>query len=247
MAGSSCLNCIFSQWEGQSQNGCALRRLDKYETGTIINDDFTGTYFVTLHSICPAKRTKSWLTKNPRDPVIQVRKELYPKLQLILLIDECSQDWIDFLDRTDFSKYTVVDILVFNPDSKFIQTVVSYNKFNVHVCFPVENSLCSNKEHHINHFVRKDCQFYILVDYVANDYVSEWPDRLDSYLNDKCKPLYMAYDNEDNLYNNRLIYTPLHIMFGGFGSQSIYEKITNHCSNNDSWDLIQYFGDIWYE
>ena len=254
MAGSSCLNCVFSQWEGQHQNGCALRRLDKYENTAIVTDDYTGSYFVTVSNICPAKRTKSWLSEHPRNPVEQVRKELFPKLQLIVLIDEVNKAWIDFFANTDLSKYSAVDVLIFQPENTIIKSIgnfLTYGNIFIHACMPVEHSLCSIKEHHINNFVRKDCQFYLLVDDPNNSYVEEWPNKLDNYLNDKCKPLALAGDlthTGDTLpYNNKIVYTPMHFMLGGYGSQSIDTKIGIHAVNHDQAHLLVYAHEVWSE
>lgn len=254
MAGSSCEKCIFAQWEGQSQNGCALRRLDKFETTNVINDDYTGSYFVTIHNICTAKRNKKWLSDNPRDPIQIVRKELYPKIQLVVLVDKLSSSWNDFFGKTDFSKYSAVDVLAFPPELEFVRDISNFTSLGnvfLHACLPVENTLCTSKEHHINKFVREDCQFYLLVDDPTNNYIDQWPDKLDNYINERCQSLYMVYDEDgwDNelRYNNRLIYTPLHIMLGGYGSQSIDRKINIHTFNHEQHNLVQYIGDIFDE
>lgn len=249
MAGSSCEHCIFSTWEKQTQTGCLLNRLDKYDNLVIVNDDYNGSYCVTTNNICTAKRNKDWLSKNPNQPELAVRKELYPKVQLIILIEKYNKLWEEFLD-SDLSKYSAIDILSFELDKDVvIKLRTATNKPNMffHTCLPVQDPLVNDIQHHINYRVRSDCQFYFMVDRPDVEYAECLPDKLDYYLNDLCKQLYMTYYEEwecDLAYHCRLIYTPLHFHFGGYGSQRIDDKIHTHFLNEEKYDLYKEIGEV---
>lgn len=244
MAGSSCDCCIFSQYQDQTQIGCALNRLNIYENIDILNNENNGFYKVLPQNICTAKRDKKWLSANPRNPIDIVKKELFPKIQLILILEEVNDNWLQFFSSTDFSQYSVVDILIFDNEIKYIKSLgylMHKNNIFLHTCIPIEYPI-NPKRYRINNCVRSDCQFYLLSDNFANHYIDKWPYKLNDYLNKQCKSIFMAYDQQE--FDNKLIYTPLHFMFDGNGTQTIEEKIKIHCINNNQTNLIVPTDDI---
>lgn len=238
MAASSCQFCIFSQWKDQSQIGCLFGRTEKYPSIDVLNGEMNGTFKVLTQNICTAKRGKDFLQKHPRDPDKVVRQELYPKVQLFLIIHDLTSEWIDFFANTDLSKYTAVDICLFEPEMEYIRSVgylLNYKNIFIHACGGERNWT-------INHFVRNDCQYYVIFT-DPNEYkISDLPDKLDKYINDQCKALVMIRPVADIVYgpgdNGLLVSTCMHNYVGGYGSQTVEEKIYIDCENRGEATMI---------
>lgn len=237
MAGVSCEKCIFSVWQDQSQTGCSLGRVEKYPHAQILNEDKNGFYYVLTKNICPAKRDKSWLSKNSQRPDKVVRNEVYPKIQLFLIINSLTNEWINFFAQTDLSKYNRVDVCLFLPEGDYVKSIgylLNYNNIFIHTCLGELNWT-------INHFVVDDCQYYVQFD-KPDVKIDDLPNKLDYYLNDQCKSLVMIRPMADVVSgladHGLLVSTYMHNYVGGYGSQSVEEKIYIDCVNHNNEYLV---------
>lgn len=235
MPGSSCEHCIFSQFQDSNQIGCLFGRTEKYHSVDILRDDMSSTYKVLIENICTTKRGKDFLQKHPRNPEKVVRQEIFPKAQLFLLINSLTSEWVDFFANTDLSIYSAVDICLFRPESEYIKSIgylINQNNIFIHACF-------GEADWTINHFVRKDCQYYALFSEPRVNEIISLPNRLDYYVNDLCKPLVMIRPSVDRGNDNGLtVSTYMHYYVGGYGTQSVEEKICIDCTNNDNIHMI---------
>lgn len=228
MPGTNCSTCIFAQWKDQSQVGCLFGRTEKYQSIDIFNDEYNGTYKILPENICSTKRNKSWLSNHPQQPDKVVRQEVYPKIQLFLMIDKLTQDWVDFFAQADLSKYSAVDIMLFLPEKEYIKSIgylLRYANIFIHAC-------TNDKDWQINYIVRDDCQYYVQFDEIDTDQIKELPDRLDYYINDLCKSVVMIQPKFNNGNNGLLVSIYMHNYVGGYGSQTVEEKISIDCENN---------------
>lgn len=233
MPGTSCLNCAFATYEKSNQVGCLLDRTEKLTSVDVLSDDYSFTYKMLPHNACTSKRSKDWLAGVSGDSVEAVRKELFPKVQLILIIDKITDNWIDYLRNVDLSLYNVVDVLVLTSEKEMVNKLgflLHSKKFFLHAIAPDLPIT-----HHINYRVRNDCLFYVVLNEIKDD-LYNLPTIIDDHINDECKTLAMI--NVDSDQNQMVVYTPIHFYLGGFGSQDLREKIRIDAINNDYQNAI---------
>lgn len=238
MPGTTCESCIFSQYSDQSQTGCFFDRTNKYSSIDVMNNEMNGTFKVLTKNICTAKRGKDFLQKHPRDPDKVVRQEIYPKVQLFLIIHDLTREWIDFFANADLSKYNAVDICLFIPEQDYVKSIgylLRYDNMFIHACY-------GEVDWTINHFVREDCQYYVQFNNPDTNTIVNLPDYLDNYVNEQCKSLVMIRPVADVVNgptnNGLLVSTYMHRYVGGYGSQSVEEKIYIDCENHGNASMI---------
>jgi hypothetical protein len=231
MPGTSCRQCVFTVMNGKNQIDCEMGRLKLPYIQVRDNDE---THFVLTDNICTAFRPSSWLDISDADPVTKVKKELFPRVQLFVIVDNNESTW-KVLDNPKLSEYFAVEICY--TDRVTAGDFLSRNKLllqnenvRIHYCF---NSI----EFHINQLVNKESMYYIVVS--ERDFVLPWNflERLDGFINEDLKVM-MGILTDSPTYNGCLIPTILHRVFDGFGSQSMVEKIRIDSQNQDYTDYV---------
>ena len=144
IASTICLNCIFAQYNDKVQTGCAANRLDLFkkaeqEIAEVTIDD--RTTFVIEGKTCVYYRNKEWAesyykTKNPKDILLNVKKELSIPYHVILFFrkDDKLEDLKDRLTELEQQKVSpkILTILdrshsVEAPTEKIMQTCQEFN------------------------------------------------------------------------------------------------------------------------
>lgn len=93
--GTACRDCIFGEWEGNTQVGCEFGRLDAYEAQgveVVGQDDGNRRYMVIPGRLCNACRDHDW---GGRHPAIEwrdiVSREFTVRVDFIIYLDEESR------------------------------------------------------------------------------------------------------------------------------------------------------------
>lgn len=103
---TSCKSCFFSVWQDNTQTGCTIRLIDKFkELGNVIEvfDEVGDEFYVVNGRHCQFKRSVVWghhFGKNHDLAYQQARKEIFPKVELIVYLDKLDKDTFKLLDKT---------------------------------------------------------------------------------------------------------------------------------------------------
>lgn len=228
MPATSCRQCVFSIKDGKAQVGCEMDRLKLPYLQVRDNDE---THYVLTDNICTAFRPESWL-KDKDNSVKMARVELFPRVQLLVVVDNNESTW-KVLDNPKLNEFFLVDIIYTGKSKNFLDTnklLLQNSNIRIHYSY-------SRLEDQINHLVHKNSMYYMVVS--ERDFVLPWNflQRLDSFINDDLK-LMMGILTESPTYNGCLIPTILHKIFDGFGSQSMVEKISIDSQNREYTDYV---------
>lgn len=221
--GTSCQNCTWKISNNRVQTGCSLDRL---RFPHVQVTDFVDKFFVLTENLCSAYRSQGWLDKMTGtgvDPMERIRKELYPKVQLII-IAKTYDDWKLWLDRNDLSKFSSIDVLAFADFNSWLKEVKS--PYTIHIC-------ANTIEHQINHFVNpRTSSLYLVWSSPLEDLPIGIVDNINHKINDNLSYLMMVRPRGE-AYNGLLVNSSLHNMVFGFGeAQSVAEKIEIDSQNN---------------
>lgn len=235
---SSCQNCVLAGYTDNRQTSCSLGRAEKFGYINVLNED-GGTHMVLKDRVCVAKRDKRWLGENPREPLKAVRQELFPRVQLFILMyaDMADLSWINWPLGQDFEDYSAVDLLYWGNQREMLSVYgyMLYKKNHfLHSCLsPVEQQ--------INAIIREDCDFYVVA--AQPDYkVVNLPIILDKYLNENLQDILMVNPVEDGLHG-LVVNSEFHRRLLGFGAeQSIVEKLDVFSKNYGVTNMV--FNDL---
>jgi|TARA_R100000149_G_C5860449_1_gene126506 hypothetical protein len=78
---TACKNCLFAEYEGNTQVGCKLHRTEKISNHPVYElieaEDDEKEFYVLNNHICPYQRTSSWLHSEDEDLLVKVKEEVY--------------------------------------------------------------------------------------------------------------------------------------------------------------------------
>jgi hypothetical protein len=232
MPGTSCRQCVFARKKGKMQIDCDMDRLQLPHLQVIDNEE---THYILTDNICTAFRPISWV-KDGEDSVERVKKELFPRVQLFVIVDNDKSTW-KVLDNPKLSEYFRVDIVYTGATNGNTMNFLATNKLllqnpNMRIHYSY-----STIESQINNLVDKNSMYYMVVS--ERDFVLPWNflQKLDSFINDDLKVM-MGILTDSPTYNGCLIPTILHKIFDGFGSQSMVEKIRIDSQNQDYTEYV---------
>lgn len=130
---SCCRDCYFAQYEGKTQTGCALGRLEKFkENGANIVEatDNNKNFYLIEGRLCSALRPKDW-ADHTNDPVGSVLRELELDIEVFVYTDgkTTEKQLMDTLISIRNSELKVGKITVIDNFSKLnYPALVSYFK-----------------------------------------------------------------------------------------------------------------------
>ncbi len=118
---TSCEKCIFALWEGNTQIGCSVGRLDKFAAmGDVSRAEKDGKDFAIINNrICLMCCAPSWLTKNPevKNPGEELRKRIALSCETFVIVQEEERERIE----------TTLKSLVWQSHSPAQITVILYS------------------------------------------------------------------------------------------------------------------------
>lgn len=90
-----CSDCVFAEWEGIKQSGCAFGRIEKFKKQGVIvtlEDNHEKLYARIVGRVCNTCRHPSTVAKIPaRKWKEAVRKEVIPRIAMAVYVDDDSQ------------------------------------------------------------------------------------------------------------------------------------------------------------
>ena len=87
---TSCKNCVFAEWENNTQVYCQLNRIEKFRNQGIVVDeayDEDNREFYVIKSVCLANRTNKWASRQNTNLIDKVYNEMQIKVDCIIYID----------------------------------------------------------------------------------------------------------------------------------------------------------------
>jgi len=124
---TACYDCRFATWNGKTQDGCMLGRLDEFNKQSVeivpAYNEEDQKFFVISGRLCTAKRTATWNPEKTGDENISivdaVYNELKPKVSYIVYVDDPKLEGIvDTLDSITKQKiHPSLIMLVNNTDA----------------------------------------------------------------------------------------------------------------------------------
>lgn len=151
------------------------------------------------------------------------------KIQLMVFVNDREEEWLNWLRNTNFDDVEVVDIISNRYGIGFaykFREFLGYNKFNTHL-------FDGSTEEAINFFVRRQCDYYIVVTDVVNELAFDI-----QYLKNNCDQHIIFMEGSDGYLNDLVVSVAEHIRVGGFGVQPLIEKISYDCANHDGREEI---------
>jgi len=83
-----CKNCVFAQYDKNTQTGCSFGRTDLVDNHSIYElvsaHDNDKEFYILNNHICPYQRTTNWAYANDEDPMSRAKKEVYMPWAAIL-------------------------------------------------------------------------------------------------------------------------------------------------------------------
>lgn len=101
---TACKNCLFAEYEGDTQTGCAAGRIKKYQDNHMVIEAYDNEKeFFVIKGICNLVRQDSW--NDGKADVSKALEEIKPKFSIIIdgnnLSDSSIADIIKFHDESD--------------------------------------------------------------------------------------------------------------------------------------------------
>lgn len=121
---TSCKDCIFAQYDGNTQTDCKLNLISQYRQFKQVDDcyDNEKEFYVIRNTLCMRNRNSTWKYTNLTldEQITQLKAEIRPKLDLLINLNEFKT--LDDIDTTFANISNCVDKLVvfnsnFNNDS----------------------------------------------------------------------------------------------------------------------------------
>lgn len=101
---TSCKGCFFSEWSGKTQTGCSAKLLKSYEDYVLpVIDEEQDEFFVINGRHCNFKRPRIWghaFKGRISEAIKKARKELCPKVELVVYLDKFDKDSFKVLNKT---------------------------------------------------------------------------------------------------------------------------------------------------
>lgn len=148
------------------------------------------------------------------------------KIQLIAIVDGDEEKWQSWFLHNIWYDFNRIDVVVnhqYTRDTCKVMDFLLVQQNNFLHFFP------STHEQIINKFVHPGNDYYIVVTSPENDLSNTLQYLLDNY-DEKCPILFLEPTEG---YNNMAVNTAEHFRVGGFGEQSLFDKIQIDCANHD--------------
>jgi hypothetical protein len=123
---TTCKNCYFARYEGNTQVGCELNRIVKYENNgyEVIPAYDEEKEFYLIRGFCPFSRSKEW-AENYADPELQAREEIKIKTHFIVNFDTGNRDDLkDIIGQLSAQTIMPHTVTVLNHNLDFLNSII---------------------------------------------------------------------------------------------------------------------------
>jgi hypothetical protein len=107
---TACKECLFAMYDGKTQTGCTLGRIEKFQDlGKVIDAYDDEKEFYVIEGVCNAVRQPSW--NNAVADEGKLRNEIRPRFNVLFaasdITDKILEEWTKFYDDTQDTDFEV--------------------------------------------------------------------------------------------------------------------------------------------
>lgn len=193
---TSCKDCLFAIYNGNTQIGCEANRIEKFKNHVIEAYDDEKEFYV-LNRLCNLYRFKSW--NNGEKDLEKARSESSVVFDIIIdcdnIDDSMRDDLIDIIKKIGYNKHKITLLRAYNTDrditAKLMYILHYFPNINISMYFEKQETIYSILSKSIG-------LFHVIVNETNYTNLDVFMSKINSYINEDLKQS-VLYKSDDKI------------------------------------------------